>query len=231
MVDVWHVMLDTLTSILPIVLFLLFFNYFVLKKQLANPVETLFGIGLTIVGLIIFVQGLKMGLIPLGQSVGENLPNSSSAWLVLVFSFVIGYGVTLAEPALQSLGMQVEALSAGILKKQIVIHTVAMGVGIGLVIGMLKIILHIPTKNLIIPAFIITAVLAYFAPAAVTGIAFDAAGVTTGPVTVPIIIALGVGMSSVLGGRDPLLDGFGLIALSSVGPIISVLLLGMIFRL
>lgn len=231
MVDVLRTTLDTLVSVLPIVLFLLLFNFFVLKGRLSNPRETLFGMILTVIGLAIFVQGLKMGLIPLGQDVGENLTRSANVWVVLAFSFAVGYGVTLAEPALQALGLQVEELSAGVLKRQVVIHTVALGVGFGLVGGMLKIIFHIPTTNVIVPAFLITGVLAFFAPEAITGIAFDAAGVTTGPVTVPIIIALGVGMASALGGRDPLLDGFGLIALSSVGPILSVLILGIIFKL
>lgn len=222
---------DTLISVMPIVLFLLFFNFVILKGRLTNPKQTAVGILLTIAGMTLFVKGLELGLLPLGEDVGRTLPQNASVWVSLIFAFIVGYGVTLAEPALQALGMQVEELSAGVLKKHLVVHTVALGVGIGLLGGMLKIIFHIPTKYIVIPTYLVIAVLTYFAPDTITGIAFDSGGVTTGPVTVPITMALGVGMAMALGGRDPLADGFGLIALSSAGPIITVLLLGMIFRL
>jgi hypothetical protein len=231
MVDVFRTAMDTLVSILPIVVFLIFFNKGVLKSRLENPLETYLGILLSIVGLVLFVQGLKMGLLPLGENVGRNLPQSAKLWLVLVFAFVVGYGVTLAEPALHALGIQVEELSAGALTKNLVVHTVALGVGVALIGGMLKIVYHVPTAYVLAPIFVFTAILALIAPKTITGVAFDSGGVTTGPVTVPIIISLGVGVTTALGGRDPLMDGFGLIALSSAGPIIALLLLGIIFKM
>lgn len=139
-----------------------------------------------------------------------------------------GYGVALAEPALHSLGLQMEEYSAGLVSKNVVIHAVAFGVGLGILLGLLKIVLKIPLVYMLAPAYAIAIILALIAPKSIVGPAFDSGGVTTGPVTVPIIIALGVGMATALGGRDPLQDGFGLIGLAAACPVISVLLVGVI---
>lgn len=231
--DLWSTIVEVLISVLPVVLFLLFFNSFVLKQRLTNPAQTYIGLLLAIVGLIVFTQGLKMGFLPLGENVGQNLTQSvaSSAWLVLLFVFVLGYGVTLAEPSLQALGIQVEELSAGVIKKNLVVHAVALGVGMGGVAGMLKIIYQASTGLVLAVAYAVAITLSFFAPKTIVGAAFDAGAVTTGPVTVPIIMALGVGVASALGGRDPLIDGFGLVTLTAVGPVISMLCLGIIFKM
>jgi hypothetical protein len=162
---------------------------------------------------------------------GINLPGHAPMWLVLAFAFVLGFGVTLAEPSLQALGEQIEELSAGIIPKRAMILTVALGIGLGVTMGVIKIIFQIPTSKILLPSLVLIAILMQFAPKAAVGIAFDAAGVTTGPVTVPTIIAMGVGIATALGGRDPLIDGFGLIALCLVGVTFTVLILGMIFKI
>jgi hypothetical protein len=230
MQDLTQTLVSTLWGIGPIVIFLLIFNRLILKSPIENPVKVAVGLIMATVGLFIFVLGLKMGLLPLGENVGRNLPAQANIWLIMVFGFLVGYGVTLAEPALQSLGLQVEELSAGIIKSYLVVHTVAFGVGIGVLLGLLKILFHIPFVKIIIPTYILVLILSLFSPPTITGVAFDSGGVTTGPVTVPIIMALGVGLATALGGRDPLIDGFGIIALSSAGPIISVMLLGIIYK-
>jgi hypothetical protein len=229
--NIYATSIEALIGVLPVVLLLLLFNRFVLRVPLENPRETFIGLALTVVGIVLFSNGLKIGLLPLGETVGINLPGHAPVWLVLAFAFVLGFGVTLAEPSLQALGEQIEELSAGIIPKRAMILTVALGIGLGVTMGVIKIIFQIPTSKILLPSLILIAILMQFAPRAAVGIAFDAAGVTTGPVTVPTIIALGVGIATALGGRDPLIDGFGLIALCLVGVTFTVLILGMIFKI
>lgn len=226
--DFWTTVVDTVISIVPIVAFLLIFQLAVLRAPIANIKQLLIGIAFSIIGLTFFTQGLKMGLLPLGQEVGQSLPSTGKMWIVLSVGFVMGYGVTLAEPALHALGLQVEEYSAGLVSKNVVIHSVAFGVGLGILLGLLKIAMRIPLVYLLGPAYAVAIILALIAPKSIVGPAFDSGGVTTGPVTVPIIIAVGVGMANALGGRDPLQDGFGLIGLASACPIIAVLLIGAI---
>ncbi|NLK08834.1 MAG: DUF1538 domain-containing protein [Firmicutes bacterium] len=231
MKELYQTTVESLTGVLPIVLFLLAFNKFILRSPLQNPKENTLGIVLAIIGLVLFSNGLRMGLLPLGETVGLNLPKESPLWLVLVFSFILGFGVTMAEPSMQSLAGQVEELTAGILRKPLVMTTVALGIGTGVTLGVLKIVLQIPNSHIIIPALAILALLAWRAPTSIIGVAFDASGVTTGPVTVPLVVALGIGIATALGGRDPLTDGFGIIALCLFCPTIYMLLLGIIYKL
>ncbi len=217
-------------DIIPVTAFLIIFQIFILKSPIENLKSLVGGIILSTVGLFLFVKGLERGLVPLGQSVGQSLPRGGNVYIIILFAFILGYTTTLAEPALASLGAQVEELSSGVLHSSWLIHTVSLGVGVGVVLGMLKIILKIPSTYLIVPILLVTALLGYLAPERITGIAFDAAGVTTGPVTVPLNMALAIGLSNVIGGSDPLIDGFGVIALASLGPIITVLSLGIIIK-
>ncbi|HOB91210.1 MAG: DUF1538 domain-containing protein [Bacillota bacterium] len=226
--DLWTTVVDTLIGVLPIVGFLLFVQLVILRVPLANPRQIFIGIVCSIVGLTLFSQGLKLGLLPLGEEAGQNLPRAGKMWVVLTVGFIMGYGVTLAEPALHSLGLQVEEYSAGLVTKNVVIHSVAIGVGLAILLGLLKIIFRIPLIAMVGPLYAIAILLALVAPKSIVGPAFDSGGVTTGPVTVPITIAIGVGMANALGGRDPLQDGFGLVTLAVVCPIISVLLVGTI---
>jgi hypothetical protein len=226
--DLWSTVLDTLIGIVPIVTFLLVFQLVILRIPLANPKQLLIGIAFSIIGLTFFSQGLKMGLLPLGQEVGQSLPTTGKMWVVLTVGFVMGYGVTLAEPALHAMGLQVEEYSAGLISKNVITHSVAFGVGLGILMGLLKVALRIPLVYLIGPAYAVAIILALVAPKPIVGLAFDSGGVTTGPVTVPIIIAVGVGMANALGGRDPLQDGFGLVSLAVIAPIVTVLLVGTI---
>jgi len=226
--DFWETVVDTVIGIVPIVGFLLVLQLVVLRTPIANLKQIIVGIVFSILGLTLFTQGLKMGLLPLGQEVGESLPTSGNIWLVLGVGFVMGYGVALAEPALHSLGLQMEEYSAGLVSRNVVVHAVASGVGFGILLGLLKIVLKIPLIYLLAPAYVIAIIFALIAPKSIVGAAFDSGGVTTGPVTVPTIIALGVGMANALGGRDPLQDGFGLVGLAAACPVISVLLIGTI---
>lgn len=226
----WEPLKETLVSVLPVVAFLLLFNVVILRKPLPNPREMFSGLILTVVGLTIFIQGLNKGLLPLGSAVGENVTATGSAWLILLFSFILGYGMTLAEPSLQALGTQVEEFSAGQITKTLVVQLVALGVGIGLVIGMLKVMMGWPFTRVIIPLYALAILLVPFASKTLAGMAFDSGAVTTGPITVPIVLALGTAMASAIGGRDPLIDGLGLVALVTISPILCMLILGAAVR-
>lgn len=220
----------TARDIIPVTSFLIVFQLFVLKIPIKNIKSVSFGLVLSAVGLYLFVQGLKLGLIPLGNSVGESLPVLNNKTLVVLFALALGYTTTLAEPALASMAMEIEEISVGALHNRLFVHTVAIGVAIGMGLGVFKIMNKIPSTYIIVPLLLIAAILGFFAPERITGIAFDTAGVTTGPVTVPLNMALAVGLSSAVGGSDPLIDGFGVVALVAISPVITVLTMGTIMR-
>lgn len=220
----------TARDIIPITAVLILFQIFVLKSPIKNLKTVVAGILMSVIGLFLFIQGLKFGLLPLGDSVGASLPALKNKGFIVLIFFIMGYTTTLAEPSLASMAMEIEEISVGAMNNRIFVHTVALGVGIGMGVGAFKILKQIPSTYIIVPLIIGTAVLAYFSPERITGIAFDCAGVTTGPVTVPINMALAIGLSSIMGGSDPLIDGFGIIGLAALGPIITVLLLGTLTR-
>ncbi|MCD5409443.1 MAG: DUF1538 domain-containing protein [Methanocellales archaeon] len=222
--------IEVLQALVPVIVLLVIFQLVILGMPIKNPSEIAIGIAMAAIGLILFLQGIRLGLFPLGEAVGATLPKKDMVWLIIVFALLLGYTVTIAEPALRILGLQVEELTAGAISKNLLVSTVAVGVAVAVMVGMMRIALGIPLSYIVIPAYILALVLTYFAPEEIVAIAFDCGGVTTGPVTVPLILALGVGLAAVLGGRDPIIDGFGLIALASVGPIISVLAMGIIVK-
>lgn len=222
---------ETISSIIPLTAILVIFQMLILKKPLHNIKE--FGIGfvLSVLGLHLFLKGATMSLIPLGDSVGRNLVVIEKRWLILIIGFVIGYFATLVEPGLKALALEVEELSAGAISHKLLIHGVAVGFGGGMAIGLGKILLNIPYVKVIVPLLVIITVLVFLTPEPFGAIAFDAASATTGPVNIPINMALAVGLASVIQGIDPLMAGFGIVGLTSVGAMISVMVLGIITKL
>lgn len=220
----------TMRDIIPISVLLIIFQVFVLKAPIDNLKTLIAGLVFCTVGLYLFIQGLKFGLMPLGNSVGANLILLNNKALVVAFAFVLGYATTLAEPAIASLAMEIEEISVGAMRNRVLVHTIALGVGIGMALGILKIIYKIPLNYIIFPLVIIMGVLSFAAPKNILGVAFDSGGVTTGPVTVPLNMALAIGLSKVISGSDPLIDGFGIIGLASICPIITVMILGIIIK-
>ncbi|MDI9412532.1 MAG: DUF1538 domain-containing protein [Bacillota bacterium] len=218
----------TFKSLTPIVLGLLLFQVLILKKPLDRPQSFFGGYILTLMGLFLFLKGLTLCLLPLGDSVGANLINLDNKFWIIVVGFAIGYLATLTEPALHALAMEAEELSIGVLRKQMLIHGVAVGFGAGMALGIAKILYQISTSTIVIPILFITIILTYFAPKGIVGIAFDSASATTGPINIPINMAVAIGLSKVLALSDPLLNGFGLVGLTSLGAAVSVLILGII---
>lgn len=217
---------EGLRSVAPVIGILLVFQLVILREPLQNWKEIAVGLVLTVVGLVIFLRGLEMGLTPLGEAASEALAGRRSLLLVVIFGLALGYGATLAEPALRVLAERVEELTAGALGSTLFVQTVAVGVALGIGVGAARIVMGIEVTPFFIPALALALVLTFFAPERYTGLAFDAALATTGPVTVPLAIALGSGLALALGRGDILVFGFGMVAFAALGPVLCVLVLG-----
>lgn len=226
-------------AIVPLVLFLMFVMIFILKERIRRKGEIFYGISLCVLGMIIFNVGLSYGLSKLGEQSGGLVPAAFSQLefvqgsplysytvgisISLVFAWLLGFGATLAEPALNALGITVENLTNGAFRKKILMYAVSFGVAMGIAIGVLKIVYSIPIAYLIIPGYIIAVILTKISTEEFVNIAWDSAGVTTGPVTVPLVLAMGLGFGNAVGA----IEGFGILSMASIGPIISVLLTGL----
>lgn len=222
---------DTAKNVLPIVLFLCVFQLFILRKPIQEIKSLALGTLLSIAGLHLFLKGVSLSLIPLGDSVGKNLVYMNNKCLMAIFAFMVGYFATLVEPGLRALALEVEEISTGAIPVKILINAVAIGFGLGMSIGIVKILNNIPTKNILFPILLVAIALGYFAPREFVDIAIDSASATTGPVNIPLNMAIALGLSKILETSDPLLNGFGIIGLTSMGAVISVLVLGILTRI
>lgn len=221
----------TVKGILPLTIIMVVFQVVILKKPLENVAQFSIGIILSILGLHFFLKGTTMSLIPLGDSVGRNLYLLDNKIFIVMVGFVIGYFGTLVEPALRILALEVEEISAGAIGHSVLIHGVAAGFGLGMGIGLFKIINNISYIKVVVPLLIVVVILIFIAPKMYVPIAMDSASATTGPVNIPINMALAIGIASVIEGVDPLMAGFGIVGLTSIGAMISVLVLGILSSL
>lgn len=227
------------TDLLPIILVIIFFQLVVIGQPLPQVGEVVFGGLLVVIGLSLFIQGLEMGLFPLGEAMAEGLARKGSVFWLLIFAFALGFSTTVAEPALIAVSGKAAriAVAGGLIANQPTTETlyalglrlsVAVSVGLSIVIGVLRILKGWPVHYLIIGGYATVMLMTVFAPREIIGIAYDAGGVTTSTITVPLVAALGVGLASIIRGRSPLVDGFGLIAFASLLPMIFVMGYGMI---
>jgi len=227
------------TDLLPIIFVIAFFQLVVIRQPLPQFGEVIFGTLLVVMGLGLFVQGLEMGLFPIGEAMAHALARKGSLFWLLTFAFALGFSTTVAEPALIAVcreaadiagqGGLIQSDSASLRGYALGLRlSVALSVGISILVGVLRIIRGWPVHYLIIGGYAIVMLMTVFAPAEIVGIAYDAGGVTTSTVTVPLVAALGVGLASSIRGRSPLVDGFGLIAFASLLPMIFVMGYGMI---
>jgi len=230
---------DALADLLPIILVVGFFQLVVLRQPLPQLSEVLVGAVLVVAGLSLFVQGLEMALFPIGEAMAHALARKGSVFWLLAFAFALGFSTTVAEPAL--IAVSEEAADIAIEGRLIdggkaslqnyawgLRLSVAISVGIAILVGVLRILRGWPLHYLIIGGYFLVMLMTTIAPKEIIGLAYDAGGVTTSTITVPLVTALGVGLASIIKGRSPLLDGFGLIALASLLPIIFVLGYGML---
>ena len=224
-------------DLLPIVVVIAFFQLVVLRVPVPELGKIFAGALLVLFGLTLFVQGLKMALFPLGEDMAYSFVKRGNLWLLLIFAFTLGFGTTVAEPALIAIadeaaqiaseggviGANQEAMDEYALGLRLV---VALAVGFALLVGVIRILKGWPVQYLIIGGYICVVVITAFAPPEIIGIAYDSGGVTTSTVTVPLVAALGIGLANSIRGRDPLVDGFGLIAFASLTPMIFVMAYG-----
>lgn len=237
--DLLRSLLDSIRDLAPIVIVIAVFQIFILKQPIPNLASLAGGLLMVIVGLALFVRGLEMGLFPIGESMAHAFARKGSVFWLMIFAFLLGFGTSIAEPALIAIAHKAAetaaeggaiANTASALKNYELglRYTVGFSVGVALVLGVLRIIRGWPVQYVIIGAYIIIVIMTPFAPREIIGIAYDSGGVTTSTITVPLVTALGVGLSSSIKGRNPLVDGFGLIAFASVIPIAFTLIFGML---
>lgn len=211
-------------DVLPIIAVILFFQYGVIRKPIAHVHKVAGGFVLVIVGLYAFVVGLKLGLFPVGQAMAAQLIELDTYVWVYAFAFAIGFATTMAEPALIAIGQQAEEAAKGKLKASRIRTLVALGVAVGITVGVHRIITGDSIHYYIMGGYTLVIALTAVAPKYIIPLAFDLGGVTTSEVTVPLVTALGIGLASSIDGRNILIDGFGLIAFASIFPIITVML-------
>lgn len=231
---------DSARDLAPIVVVIAFFQVVVIQQPFPNLSDILIGTVLVVIGLTLFVQGLEMGLFPLGESMAQAFARKGSVMWMLLFSFALGFGTTVAEPALIAVAKeaaQTVAEAGHILADEKSLKsyafglrmTVAVSVGFAIMIGVIRIVKGWPIQRLIMSGYLGVVVLTFFAPPEIVGIAYDSGGVTTSTITVPLVTALGVGLATSIRGRNPMTDGFGLIALASLTPMMFVMVYGIVY--
>ncbi len=233
-------LIDSGLALLPIVLVIGFFQIFVLRQPIPNLGQMLWGAVLVLLGLALFVRGLEMALFPIGEEMAHDFVRKGNLWWLLLFAFTLGFGTTVAEPALIAISQEAARVAASgqVIADSVAARnsyatglrlTVALAVGIALVVGVFRILKGWPVQYLVIGGYLGVVVMTIFAPPEIIGIAYDSGGVTTSTVTVPLVAALGIGLANSIRGRDSLIDGFGVIAFAALTPIIFVMAYGMLF--
>lgn len=220
---------EVIMAMLPLIVLILILQYTVIWLPAEMFLQFLIGVAMVGLGLFLFLIGVEIGMVPVGEMVGSALSRFGKIGLVLLFSVILGIAATMAEPNVVVLGSQVDMVTDGAIPKSILIATVALGVGIFIGLGTLRIVLNIPITYLLMGGYGLIFILSFFTPSEFVPVALDSGGVTTGPLIVPFIMALGVGIASVLGGKSASTDGFGLVALAAIGPVIALSLLGVVY--
>ncbi len=231
--------LGALRDLAPIFGVIAFFQIVVLQQPFPELVNVLVGLVFVVLGLALFIQGLESGLFPLGEALAQGMARKGSVTALLSLAFCLGFGTTVAEPALIAVAAEASdvAAEAGFIQASQAARdtyalelrlVVAFSVGLAIVLGVLRIVKGWPIHRFIIGGYVLVMVMTIFAPEEIVGVAYDSGGVTTSTITVPLITALGVGLATTIRGRNPMLDGFGLIAFASLTPMICVLGYGMV---
>lgn len=229
-----------ITDLLPIVIVIVFFQVVVIQQPFPDIIEVIVGVLFVVLGLMLFVEGLETGLFPIGEAMAYALAKKGSIMWLLIFSFTLGFSTTIAEPALIAVAKEASSIAsdANLIPSNVesmsnyalgIRLSVALSVGLAIVLGVLRIIKGWPLYYLIVGGYIVVMLITTIAPKEIVGLAYDAGGVTTSTITVPLVTALGVGLATVIKGRSPLTDGFGLIAFASLLPIIAVMIFGILW--
>ncbi len=224
-------------DVFPVIAVITFFQFAVIRQPFSNPEEILIGVSLVIIGLFIFLLGLETALFPIGERMADQFASLSNVWWLVCFGFALGFSTTIAEPALTVIADKAGNLAAeagaidnskGSISKFVygLRVTVAFSVGMSIALGVIRIIKGWPLIWFIMGGYALIVLTTFIAPREIIGIAYDSGGITTSTITVPLVTALGLGLASNIRGRNPILDGFGLIALASLAPILFVMIFG-----
>lgn len=227
----FYAVVGVVESVAPLVALVLFFQLVVMRRALGNPVNLFFGIMIIVVGLAVFVQGLKMGLFAVGEQMATELSRIDSWFLVLFFVFLIGFAATLVEPSLLAVAKKAESEATGRINAQFLRILVAIGVGIGIVVGVSRISTGASLDHLLVACVVLLLMITWFAPSYILSLAYDVGGIATSDVTVPLLTVIGIGLAIHIDGANPLVDGFGLVALASIFPIIIVMFYAIVAEL
>lgn len=231
-------LLDSAKDLAPIVLVIAFFQWVVLQQNIPDFANIILGTGFVLLGLTLFIYGLNLGLFPMGESLAFAFVKKGSLLWLLIFAFALGFGTTVAEPALIAVANEAANVAqlGGLIKEielqnyaKTLRYTVAISAGLAVLLGVLRIIKGWSLAHLIIGGYLLVIITTAFAPDNIIGIAYDSGGVTTSTITVPLVTALGVGLASSIRGRNPMVDGFGMIAITALLPIVAVMIFGMLW--
>ncbi|MCH8478821.1 MAG: DUF1538 domain-containing protein [Wenzhouxiangella sp.] len=226
--ELFHALIHAARNLLPIVLVVGVFQFLVLQQTPEGLGSMVIGLLIVVVGVALFLQGLEMGVFPIGKNLSDEFAAKGSLPWLMIFGFCMGFGAVIAEPALIAVAEQAELISQGRVDRLILRFLVAASVGLVVAVGVLRIILGLPLHWMMIGGYLVVVIVTFFAPAEIVGLAYDSGGVTTNIVTVPLVAALGLGLAASIRGRNPLIDGIGLVALAVMVPMITVQLYGII---
>ena len=222
---------EVASAILPVTIVVVLLQVLIIRLPLEALLQLLIGVIFVGTGFFLFLLGVNAGLLPIGELIGKKLPLTRKPWLIIGTGLVLGLAVTIAEPDVRVLANQIDDVSGGDISRNILILSVSVGLAIFVALAMVRTLFSIPIHYMLIGGYTLVFLLSFFVPEAFIPISFDAGGVTTGPMAVPFILALGIGVASVLRSDKPSSgEGFGLIGLASIGPIIAVMLLGVLYR-
>jgi hypothetical protein len=227
--DLREILLEILQAITPIVLVVIVLLLILFPTSGDLLLRFVAGAVFVTIGLFLFLVGVRVSLLPIGELIGSTIVSRGSLLFLMLATFVFGFVITVAEPDVRVLALQVTLASGGEINSNLLIVAVALGVGFFVSISILRILLGIPIAYFLAAGYALVMVLSYWTPPGFVPLSFDAGGVTTGPMAVPFILALGVGATSVLGGKSNISDAFGLIGLASIGPVIGVMILGVLY--
>jgi len=221
--------IEVLIALTPIVLVFIISQIFLLKLPKRQIIKITKGILITFIGLVLFLQGVHVAFIPVGELMGIALGALDYNWILIPIGFILGFSVIMAEPAVRVLNDEIENVTGGHINKNVLLITVCLGVAVSVALSMLRVLKGISLWYFILPGYVIALILTKFVSPTFTAIAFDCGGAATGPMTVSFILSMTVGVAKVLEGRNPLLDGFGMVSLVAMAPILSVQILGFIY--
>jgi len=214
----------------PLVVVFIFFQLYMLKLPKRQVIKIIKGVILTFVGLALFLQGVNIGFLPVGEMMGMAIGSLSYNWILIPIGFLLGFAVIMAEPAVRVLTTEVEKASSGHINRNIMLYTLCIGVAFSVALSMARVLSGISLWYFIVPGYIIALILTRFASSEFVAIAFDAGGAATGPMTVTFILSMTVGVAKQIEGRNPLTDGFGMVSLVALTPILAILILGFLYN-